>query len=310
MNAMQRTSATSRSSVSGAASRRPVAAAFAACLALGALGTLTAASTAAADDGGTAVLPTGKPSSTDLAAARQAATSPATLETLSRFFARDGAVARSAAEPRAEGSTVPVLTLAPEFVAGKAGAAVARTEFLATKAVSSDGQQASVWAAPLDDRWQVVNIASGDDEFRYARRGADLLPGGTVFREPQIDAWFVSKGTRVLPLDEDAARAVGAKGTTLDAYRARVQDAYGDKLPGSGYAKKGFAGGYSADAGQESTSESAESAEATKSAEATGATVAREDRGPVSIGTVTAGAGAVLALTLCGATAARLRRRT
>ncbi|MET8826375.1 hypothetical protein ABZX40_30130 [Streptomyces sp. NPDC004610] len=274
---------------------KSVSAAFAASLALGAAGTLVGASTAAADGGGTAVLPDSRPSGADLAAARDAATAPATLETLSRFFARDGAVARSAAEPRAEGATVPVLTLSPEFVAGKAGAPVARTEFLATQAVSSDGQKASVWAAPLDDGWQVVNIATGDDEFRYARRGADLLPGGTVFREPQIDAWFVSKGAKVLPLDEDAIRAVGDNGTTLDAYRTRVRAAYGDKLPGSGYAKKGYAGGYSPSAGQGSTTGAAEARE--------------EDSGPVGIVSVTAGAGAVLALALCGAGATAAGRR-
>ncbi|MFE0010837.1 hypothetical protein [Streptomyces erythrochromogenes] len=89
-----------------------------------------------------------------------------------------------------------------------------------------------------------MNIATGDDEFRYAQLGAAKLPGGTVFREPQIDAWYVAGGSRVLPLDEDAVRAVGAGGTTLGAYRARVATAYGDKLPGSPYAERGSAGGY------------------------------------------------------------------
>lgn len=89
-----------------------------------------------------------------------------------------------------------------------------------------------------------MNIATGDDEARYAARGARALPGGTVFREPQIDAWYVHDDSRVLPLDQDARTAVGAKGTTLDAYRTRVKEAYGDKLPGSGYARSGQAGGY------------------------------------------------------------------
>ena len=146
--------------------------------------------------------------------------------------------------PASRATTVPVYTLAPEFVSGKPGAAVARIEFLATRAVSSDGQQASLWTARQGGTWQVVNIATGDDEFRYAQLGARKLPGGTVFREPQIDAWYVAKGTRVLPLDADAIRAVGSRGTTLAAYRARVRAAYADKLPGSAYAKKGGAGGY------------------------------------------------------------------
>ncbi|MFD7141428.1 hypothetical protein ACFYXV_27560 [Streptomyces sp. NPDC002181] len=180
------------------------------------------------------------------AAAARAAAAPETLTTLSRFFAREGKVAVDAVRPRVEGEVIPVSYLSPDFVAGRAGAPVARLEFLAAKAVSSDGQQAALWTARTGTGWEVVNIATGDDEFRYARLGAAKLPGGTVFREPQIDAWYVAEGGRVLPLDEDAERAVGAGGTSLAAYRTRVTRAYGDKLPGSAYAKAGRAGGYEA----------------------------------------------------------------
>lgn len=181
-----------------------------------------------------------------------AVTAPATLDTLSRFFARDGAVTRSAARPRVEGRTVPVRFLSPDFVAGKAGAPVARVEFHAAAAVSSDGRRASVWTARRGaGGWQVVNIATGDDETRYAAEGARRAPGGTVFREPQIDAWYVHAGGRVLPLDEDAVRAVGGGGATLAAYRDRVAAAYRDKLPGSAYARRGGAGGYGGPAGPE-----------------------------------------------------------
>ncbi|MFD6228545.1 hypothetical protein ACFWFZ_16925 [Streptomyces sp. NPDC060232] len=186
------------------------------------------------------------------AAAGQAATAPDTLATLSRFFAREGKVSLAAAQPRIEGEAIPVNYLSPDFVAGRAGASVARLEFLASKAVSSDGQQAALWTARTETGWQVVNIATGDDEFRYAQLGAAKLPGGTVFREPQIDAWYVAGGGRVLPLDEDAVRAVGGGGTTLGAYRARVAKAYGDKLPGSAYAEGGMAGGYAEPAGSDS----------------------------------------------------------
>ncbi|MFC9797029.1 hypothetical protein ACFVJI_30855 [Streptomyces sp. NPDC127584] len=173
--------------------------------------------------------------------AEQAASAPGTLATLSRFFARDGAVARAAAAPRVEAGSVPVRILSPDFVAGKPGAPVARVEFRASRAVSSDGQKASLWTAEQPGGgWQVVNIATGDDEIRYAEMGG----GGLVFREPQIDAWYVQRGARVLPLDEDAVRAVGRNGTSLGAYRERVSRAYGDKLPGSAYARKGAAGGY------------------------------------------------------------------
>ncbi|MFI1656764.1 hypothetical protein ACH4ZU_17950 [Streptomyces sp. NPDC020472] len=174
----------------------------------------------------------------------QAASAPRTLDTLSRFFARDGALARTAAVPRVEGASVPVRFLSPDFVAGKPGAPVARVEFRASRAVASDGQKASLWTVERAGGWQVVNIATGDDEIRYAEMGR----GGLVFREPQIDAWYVLKGAKVLPLDEDAVRAVGRNGTSLAGYRERVARAYGDKLPGSAYARKGAAGGYDAPA--------------------------------------------------------------
>ncbi|MCC3780041.1 hypothetical protein, partial [Streptomyces sp. UNOB3_S3] len=186
-----------------------------------------------------------------VAAAHDAAAAPGTLATLSRFFARDGAArdgafARTGERPRIDGATVPVYTLDPEFVAGKEGAPIARLDFLASTAVAADGQKASVWTARTGNTWSVVNIATGDDETRYAAAGARKLSGGTVFREPQINAWYVQRGDRVLPLDEDAVRAVGEQGTTVDAYRDRVRKAYGAKLPGSAYAKKGVAGGYDA----------------------------------------------------------------
>ncbi|MEV6573407.1 hypothetical protein [Streptomyces sp. NPDC051577] len=224
-------------------------------------------------------------------AARQAAVAPDTLATLARFFAREGKVGLTEAKPRIEGETIPVNHLSPDFVAGKAGAPVARLEFLASEAVSSDGQRAALWTARTPAGWQVVNIATGDDEFRYAGLGAEKLPGGTVFREPQIDAWYVARGDRVLPLDEDAARAVGATGTSLAGYRARVAEAYGDKLPGSAYARDGRAGGY------------AEPAAAT-AARSTGSSPASSPVLP------TAGAaGAAGALALAGVGILLLRRR-
>ncbi|MFB0632720.1 hypothetical protein, partial [Streptomyces sp. AB3(2024)] len=218
--------------------RSAAAAALAAALAVVAL---------AATAGPAAAAPVPQPrtaTAETLAAAHEAAAAPGTLATLSRFFAREGKVSPTAAQPRIEGGAIPVSYLSPDFVAGKAGAPVARLEFLASQAVSSDGQRAALWTAKTGDGWQVVNIATGDDEFRYARLGAAKLPGGTVFREPQTDAWYVAGGERVLPLDEDAVRAVGDRGTTLAAYRARVTKAYGDKLPGSAYAKAGGAGGF------------------------------------------------------------------
>ncbi|MFI8998326.1 hypothetical protein [Streptomyces sp. NPDC053542] len=184
------------------------------------------------------------PAAASVAAAHEAATAPSTLKTLARFFARDGKVSVRGAAPRIEGATVPVYVLAPDFVRGRSGAPVAKLGFLASKAVSADGQEASVWTVRAEgaDSWRVVNIATGADETRYAARAG--AAGGTLFREPQIDAWYVQRGDRVLPLDADAKRAVGAAGTTVAAYQKRVHAAYGDKLPGSAYDRRGEAGGY------------------------------------------------------------------
>ncbi|MFE2009526.1 hypothetical protein [Streptomyces sp. NPDC059491] len=215
--------------------------------------------------------------------AEQAASAPGTLDTLARFFARDGALARSAAAPRVDGGSVPVSLLSPDFVAGKPGAPVARVEFRASRAVAADGRTASLWTVRQPDGWQVVNIATGDDEIRYAEQGARLLPGGLVFREPQIDAWYVQKGAKVLPLDDDAVRAVGRGGTSLTAYRERVARAYADKLPGSAYARKGAAGGYGSAPAAPSVPESSSAA------------------------VTAAGAGAVVAVALGAAVAIRRR---
>ncbi|GHC64286.1 hypothetical protein [Streptomyces flavofungini] len=238
------------------------------------------------------------PSDASRGAAHDAAEAPKTLDTLSRFFAREGAVTKAAAEPRVAGDkAVPVYYLSPDFVAGKKDAPVARMEFLASKAVSSDGQEASLWSVRQGGSWKIVNIATGDDETRYARVGADKLPGGTVFHEPQINGWYVTKGTRVLPLDKDAVRAVGAEGTSTDAYRKRVHKAYGDKLPGSAYAKSGKAGGYA----EEPAATSAKAGGAPESASSS-------SDGAMTVASSVAGAGALVALGLSGA--ALLRRRS
>ncbi|MFJ9891383.1 hypothetical protein ACIQRW_36855 [Streptomyces sp. NPDC091287] len=280
----------------------------------------TAAAPALADDGRAAPP---KLTAATLEAAHEAAIEPATLDTLSRFFAREGAVSRAASAPRIEGRTVPVRTLSAAFVAGKPGAAPSTLDYLASTAVSSDGQKASLWTVPGadgDDRWQVVNIATGDDEARYTAQGARALPGGTVFREPQIDAWYVHDGSRVLPLDEDAKAAVGARGTELSAYRTRVQEAYGDKLPGSGYARSGKAGGYGPDA---VTGTGSAPAAAPGPVRGPAADLAPDTAGSPALAgpasgspdtaltavSTTAGAGALLALALCGAAALRRRNR-
>ncbi|MFH8406270.1 hypothetical protein ACH4FX_16010 [Streptomyces sp. NPDC018019] len=267
-----------------------------------ATGTLAAALLGLAPQSALAAAPAPPPApaASAVTAARAAATAPDTLATLSRFFARDGAVAAAKAQPRIEGRTVPVYVLSPDFVRGKAGAPVSRLEFLASTAVSADGRKASVWTAPTGGAWKVVNIATGDDEARFSAAG----DGGTVFQEPQINAWYEQRGDRVRPLDAEARKAVGAGGTTVAAYQKRVAKAYGDKLPGSAYDRRGEAGGY----GPEAAGAGDVAARAATDGQpvAAGATTG-DSSGPVTAASAVAGTAALLALGLSGAAA--LRRR-
>ncbi|MDL4814279.1 hypothetical protein [Actinomadura opuntiae] len=181
------------------------------------------------------------PSAADVAAARQAAA--AASPTLARFFAgrgktgKVGAAAAAQMAPRLTGSTVPVYDLNPGFVTG-ASDTVARLSFLATEAVSADGQHASVWTVHKAGTWRLANIASGADEETYARNG------GTVFREPQINAWYALRDGRVRPLNAEARQATGAPSVSLASYQRSVGKRYGDRMPGSAYDRQGMAGGY------------------------------------------------------------------
>ncbi|TJZ51092.1 hypothetical protein FCH28_21605 [Streptomyces piniterrae] len=264
------------------------------------------------------------PSRASVAAAHDVAAAPATLDTLTRFFAaeaarngaRAGAAAPGAAKtaPRIEGGPVPVYVLSPDFVRGKAKALVARLEFLASKAVAADGRKASVWSARQGTSWKVVNIASGDDESRYTAAGRAKPGAGTVFHEPQIDAWYVQRGDRVEPLDEDAVKAVGARGTSLAAYQKRVAKAYGDKLPGSAYDKRGEAGGYGPQTGSRAGSATAADVAADDAAKAgarkqpVAADTLAGDSFPVTAASTVAGVAALVALGLLGTAAVRRRR--
>ncbi|MFD5398948.1 hypothetical protein ACFWJW_32630 [Streptomyces sp. NPDC127097] len=252
------------------------------------------------------------PARASVTAAHEAAAAPATLDTLARFFAADrkrgGAPALAPAAqgaPHIEGGTVPVYLLSPDFVRGRTAAPVARLEFLASKAVAADGRTASVWTVRQGAAWKVVNIADGDDETRYTAAGAARAKGGTVFHEPQIDAWYVQRGDRIEPLDPDARKAVGAHGTTVAAYRKRVAKAYGDKLPGSAYDRRGEAGGYGPEAEAGAKEPQAQAAPAQQPVTAGAFT---DDSLPVTAATTVAGAAALLALGLSAAAALRRRR--
>ncbi|NUP50186.1 MAG: hypothetical protein HOW97_23175 [Catenulispora sp.] len=203
-----------------------------------------------ADAAGTAT--PAAPTTTDIAAARDAAVGA--LGTVGQFFASGGqkpqgdarqlAAAAVAAAPRLDSATVPIYYLDPAFVADPSAtgsaAPVSQLSFMATDTVSAAGAHASVWTAQVDGGWKVVNIASGSDETTYT---AKATAGAEVFKEPQIGAWYQVVGGRVLPMNETARASVG-NGMTVAQYHQLVRGRYADKLPGSAYDKAGLAGGF------------------------------------------------------------------
>ncbi|MBJ6640496.1 hypothetical protein H4K36_26255 [Streptomyces sp. DHE7-1] len=178
-------------------------------------------------------------SAAQIAAARAVAGSDSTLDVLRRFFAAapDHAI-RATASPRAAGaraaphltgSGTTVYTLNADFVAGREDVPVAEPAFVAIDAVSATGRLASVWTARTGRGWQVVNIASGAAETTYAAKADGR---GTVFREPRINAWYLLRGDRVLPLDAGARAVVGEHGTSVARYRHHVRASYASRPPG------------------------------------------------------------------------------
>jgi hypothetical protein len=130
---------------------------------------------------------------------------------------------------------VPVYYLAADFVrTGKLPVAI--LQYKAKTATGPDGRMATVWTAD----GQVANIASGDDESRYAKAAG---AGSTIFREPQVNAWYALRGDNVVPLNDSARGTVGIGAKVAD-YQRLVHAKYADKQPGSQYAKDGAAGGY------------------------------------------------------------------
>ncbi|WP_330258318.1 hypothetical protein OG586_05795 [Streptomyces murinus] len=271
-------------------------------LAATALGALTPASAHAAS------APAGFPApftTSATAQAREAASSPATLHTLSRFFARAGALKADAARPHLVGPSVTVYSLAPGFVAGRPGAPVAAPQFVASKAVSADGQVASLWTVRTAQGWKVVNIATGGDETDYVGKAHGR---GTVFQEPQIDAWYVVRDGRVLPLDPDARRAVGKAGASLADYQRLVHKKYGDKLPGSAYDRAGKGGGYDGAPASPPTSSADASSVPASSADAPSASAATTTATTSTTSTAFTAAATAMAAAAVLAVCLRLRR--
>ncbi|MEU3572704.1 hypothetical protein AB0E96_30415, partial [Kitasatospora sp. NPDC036755] len=116
-----------------------------------------------------------------------------------------------------------------------------------------------------------------------------------LVREPQVNAWYVLRDGRVLPLDDEARRSVGAGGVTLAAYQQLVHQRYGDKLPGSAYDRAGKGGGYEAD-GAAAASQTVAGPQSVSVAEASGGgSVLPAVTAAAALGaTALVGAGAVL----------------
>ncbi|MET9225752.1 hypothetical protein [Lentzea sp. NPDC003310] len=188
-------------------------------------------------------------SAADLREARAAATAPSTVDAVTDFMGdlREGH-SLGAATVAVRDGVVPVYTLSPEFVAGVRGARPGRLAYLAVPASSSDGQTSTIQTVRGEDgRWTVGNLASGDQETRLA---ATLPAGAVLLHEPQVNAWYASKGAQLTVLDPGASgRGPGSRLAVADYQRA-VAKAYGDKRGGSEYAAQGMAGGFGPESGE------------------------------------------------------------
>ncbi|SDJ33793.1 hypothetical protein SAMN05192558_108111 [Actinokineospora alba] len=175
----------------------------------------------------------GSVTAADLDSAQRAAAAPEVAATVGKFLGQAGG---RSADVRASvgGTAVGIYELSPEFVAGGSDK-VGKLSYLAVPATGTDGSTASVWTVKDPaGQWVVANIASGDLEFRHARK---VPQGGVLLREPQTNTWYAVAGGSVHPL-------AGGKPITLAEYQRQVQARYGDKLPGSIYDRSGQAGGY------------------------------------------------------------------
>lgn len=194
------------------------------------------------------------PSAGDTAAAQKVASQADTQMMLAKFFVNldrhdagrlttkspDGAAAMRAKAPRVTTSAHAVYSLNPDFVRGDSGAPVATFAYMVFGARSATGQDASVRLVKSPQGWQVMNIGAGADEATYP---AEAGPG-TIFIEPQLNAWYRLSGDTVTGLSSTAKTSVGAQGVSLAAYQKLVHGRYVDKLPGSKYVRDGRLGGY------------------------------------------------------------------
>ncbi|CAM5669480.1 hypothetical protein SRIMM317S_01241 [Streptomyces rimosus subsp. rimosus] len=227
--------------------------------------------------------------------ARAAATAPGTLTTLSRFFARDGAVAAAKAQPRNRGADgTGVRVLARLRARQGRGPGLPGLEFLASTAVSADGQKASVWTARSRGAWKVVNIATGDGRPATARRRTAAPSSRSRRSTPGTSSAATASGHWTPRRARPSARAAPPSPRTRSGSPRRTATGL---RPASAYDRRGEAGGYGP---QEGTGSAA--AAARPQPVAAGA-AADDSSGPVTAASAVAGAAALLALGLSGAAA-------
>ncbi|MGP3691483.1 hypothetical protein ACTVZO_43800 [Streptomyces sp. IBSNAI002] len=224
---------------------RPVTATVTLALLLAPAPAASASASASAPSGHTAP-------AVDLVRASEPARLPGTAALLTAFLTADGLRSAGHGTPPDEdsppgpvtlGETRAVHTLNPDFVRGLPGAPPARADAATTTATGANGRTATVRTALAQGRWQVVAIASGDEEERYARAAGT---NRTAFLEPQTNTWYAwNHGTdRVEPLDGAPGNGLGAAaGLSVAGYQRQVSERYATQLPGSAYDAEGLGGG-------------------------------------------------------------------
>ncbi|MGZ3146319.1 hypothetical protein ACVDFE_30870 [Lentzea chajnantorensis] len=187
-------------------------------------------------------------SAADLQAARAAATEQSTVDAVADFLG--DLRGKGAATVAVRDGVVPVYTLSPEFVSGARDAQPGKLAYVAVPASSSDGQTSTIQTVRgADGRWSVANLASGDQESTLA---AKLPAGATLLHEPQVNAWYAQKGTRLTVLDAGGSGRRAGERLTVAEYQRAVAKAYGGKQSGSDYAAQGLAGGFGSQSGEDS----------------------------------------------------------
>ncbi|MFD2470007.1 hypothetical protein [Amycolatopsis silviterrae] len=185
------------------------------------------------------------PSPSDTAAISGVLASPGTAARLAHTkFPGAAPAAAHATRAAADTSTqIPVYEPTAAFISG-ASDVPAALAYVASPAHLADGRDATVWTQPSASGWQVINVASGNDEQVHAA----AAHGGYLLHEPQVNAWYSVNGDTVTVLDGAVSGVPAGTRVTLATYQAELQKRYGDKLPGSTYDKTGAGGGYAAPA--------------------------------------------------------------